>query len=1067
MAMIQDVLSGRTEYKCSRLRGAKIAATVCQYCAVGCSQLAFLKEGELVDIEGDPRSPVNEGRQCPKGATIYALNDNPYRVTQPLYRAPGASTWQEVSLEWMVGAVAKRVWESREKGFSEKAANGVVANAVTNFGFVGGSANDNEECYLFRKLMTGGLGVLPVENTARYCHSTTVAALSPTFGFGACTNPPRDLVNSDCIIIMGSNMAEAHPVAFYWPMQARKKGAITCHIDPRFTRTSAACDHHVHIRPATDVAFINAVIRYILEHDLWFHEYVLHYTNAATLINPGFSFNQETGLFNGWDEAKNAYADETDSWEYQYEINPDGSYGQPKTDPTMQNPHCVLQLLKKQVEKYTPEAAAQICGCRPTDVIKVAELMARNSGREKTTAFCYAPGFTQHASGAQIIRSIAILQLLLGNIGRPGGGVLALRGHSNVQGATDIPTLFNALPNYIPMPKAVPENASLDEYLANGHGFDAARDKRRGMWQLETSRGAWASLPKYMVSLLRAWYGKEATKENEFGYQWLPKLVGDESFTITIDRAARGEVEGLLVFGQNIAVTNPNTGLSREAIRKLEWLVVCDLFETETASAWYADPTAPDSIKDCQTEVFLLPSATSLECDGSVTNTERLMQWHERAKKSPGNCRSAGWWIYQLGKKFKEFAAASGLERDAGLRALTWDYDLVSQNEAGLPPVAGDVDMDKVALEMNGFHVATGKPCSGSANLADDGSTACGCRLLSGFIADNGENRMKNLQGGVVEHALDPRYRYAWPMNSRILYNRCSADPEGRPGSEKKKLVWWDGIEKIWKGFDIPQFDRKKSPDYRPQPGATGDAALGGADPFTVHSDGKAWIFVPYGLNDGPFPVHYEPVESPCKNLLFSRQHTPGVIIIEDPKNPIAPSGSAEYPTAMTTYHMVEHWLSGSMTRHIPWLCALQPESFLEISPEMAKACGIAPGAWVSVKSARANLQMRALVTPRLRTGKIMDRNIGIVGSFVNSGYKGVVCDPVTNDLSPALMSPEGLIPASKGFAVHISAGSAARAEKFRCKAVKYPEAMQKAVPATPWAAQPEGRSYAREEENQ
>lgn len=1060
MTQIQDVLSGRTEYKCSRLRGATLASTVCQYCAVGCTQLAFFKENTLIDVEGDPRSPVNEGRQCPKGATTFALNDNPYRVTRPLYRAPGASSWQEASVDWMINEVAKRVWESREKGFTAKAANGITTNAVTNMGFVGGSANDNEECYLFRKLMTGGLGILPVENTARYCHSTTVAALSPTLGFGACTNPPRDLVNSDCIIIMGSNMAEAHPVAFYWPMLARKKGALTCHIDPRFTRTSAACDHHVHIRPATDIAFINAVIRYILEHDLWFHEYVLYYTNAATLINPDFSFDQETGLFNGWDEEQNAYCKDPDSWDYQYEINPDGSRGKPKIDPTLENPHCVFQLLKKQVEKYTPEMAAQICGCRPADVVKVAELMGRNSGRDKTTAFCYATGFTQHASGAQIIRSIAILQLLLGNIGRPGGGILALRGHSNVQGATDIPTLFNALPNYIPMPHALSGNATLAEYLANGHGYTSARDKKDGMWKLEAQRGAWASLPKYMISLLKAWYGEGATNANEFGYQWLPKLSADESFTVTMERAARGEIDGLLVFGQNIAITNPNTGWGRDAIRKLKWLVVCDLFENETASAWYADPKAPEAIKNCQTEVFLLPAATCLESSGSVTNTERLIQWHERARQAPDSCRSDGWWIYQLGKKFKQFAAKSNLERDAGLRALTWDYDPENKASATLPPIPGDVDMDKVAMEMNGYHLSTGKPCRGAASLKDDGSTACGCRLLSGFIDENCNNLAKREQGGVVDHALDLAYRFAWPMNSRILYNRCSAAPNGEPWSERKKLIWWDRLEKVWTGFDEPQFDKTKAPSYKPEPGATGDAALGGNEPFTVHSDGKAWLFVPYGLKDGPFPVYYEPMESPCKNLLFSRQHTPGVIIIHDPQNPIAPSGSSEYPTAMTTYHMVEHWLSGAMTRHIPWLCALQPESFLEISPEMAESCGIAPGAWVEVKSARATLQMRALITPRLRMGKIMDKDIAVVGSFVNSGYKGVVCDPVTNDLSPALMSPEGLIPASKGFAVHISAGSAQKAEKFICAEVKYPEAMQKPVPETPWAAQPEGRSF-------
>lgn len=1061
MPIIQDAISGRTHFKCTRLRGAKVGSAVCQYCAVGCSQLAFFKDGVLIDMEGDPRSPVNEGRQCPKGATIYALNDNPYRVARARYRAPGARQWQEVDADWILDKIAQRIWESREKGFVEKNEGGITVNQVSNIGFVGGSANDNEECYIFKKLMTGGLGIMPVENTARYCHSTTVAALGPTFGFGACTNPPRDAVYSDCIIIMGSNIAEAHPVAFYWLMKARKKGAVTAHIDPRFTRTSAACDHHVPIRPATDIAFIGAIIRYILEKDLWFHEYALNYTNLATLINPKFSFDEVEGVFSGWDPETGDYTKELDSWEYQYEINPDGTYGQPKKDMTLQDPHCVYQLLKKQVEKYTPEMSAEICGCRPSDIIKIAELMARNSKRDKTTSFFYATGFTQHSMGTQIIRSIAILQLLLGNIGRPGGGIMALRGHSNVQGATDIPTLFGALPNYIDMPHAVKENATLKDYLEHGHGFDGARDKQKGMWQLETTRGSWANLPKYMVSLLKAWYGDKATAENEFGYQWLPKLSGNYSLTITMERCIKGEVDGLVVVGQNMAVTNPNTGWGRDAIRKLKWLVVCDLFESETASAWYADPTAPDAAENCQTEVFLLPSCTTLECEGSVTNTERLMQWHDRCKKGPGESRSAGWWIYQLGKRLKAMAEKSGLDRDAGLRSLTWNYDEEAgkKNPMNLPPVPGDCDMDKVALEMNGYNLETGVPCQSVADLRDDGTTICGCRLLVGFVDKAGNNLAKRNEAGIVDHELDLDYRFAWPGNSRVLYNRCSADPQGRPWSEAKKLIWWDELEKRWTGYDKPQFDVTKAPDYVPAPGAEGEAALPGTAPFTAHSDGLGWIFVPYSIKDGPFPVQYEPAESPYRNILWKQGRTPGLVIIDDPKNPVAPQGDPAYPTVMTTYHMVEHWLSGSMTRHIPWLVALQPVSFMEVSPEMAEAVGIPSGALISVKSARVTLQIRALVTPRIRLGNVEGKPASVVGSFVNSGYMGIACDPVTNDLSPAIMSPEGLIPSSKSFSVHIGRGNPDMAEKFHPDSVRYPESMKEVISQTPWAAQPEGRS--------
>lgn len=1061
MSSITDVYSPRTTFRCTRLRGAKVGSSVCQFCAVGCSQLGFFKDGKLIDVEGDPRSAVNEGRLCPKGSSTYALNDNPYRKVKPMYRAPGSDHWEEVTLDWMLDTVAKRIWDTRNKGFVEKdPATGITVNNCANIGFIGGSANDNEECYLFRKLFTGGLGILPVENSARYCHSTTVAALSPTFGFGACTNPPRDLLNSDCILIMGSNMAEAHPCAFYWPMQAKKKGAVTIHVDPRYTRTSAACDHHVHIRPETDIAFLSAVIRYILEKGLWFKEYVLAYTNASTIINSKFNFDDVTGLFNGWDPATRSYSKEPDSWDYEYEMNPDGSRGAPKTDPTLQDPHCVFQLLKKQVEKYTPEASANICGCRPCDIVKVAELLAQNSGPDRTSAFCYATGFTQHSAGSQIIRTCAILQMLLGNIGRPGGGILALRGHSNVQGATDIPTLFADLPNYIPLPKVAEGNATLKDYLANGHGFSGARNKADGMWKLETERGSWASLPNYMVSLLKAWYGDYAMKENEYGFQWLPKLGGNESLTVTIERAKKGEVDGLLVFGQNIAVTNPNTGWGRTAIRNLKWLVVCDLFENETASVWYADPNGPKP-SEVQTEVFYLPTNSCLEKDGSVSNTERLMQWHDRIKKAPGECRSDAWWTYQLGKRLKAMAEASGLPRDEGLRSLTWSYDMPQgkQNEMGLPPIEGDCDLDAVAYEMNGFDMVTGKPIQGSGELKSDGTTACGCRLLAGFINEAGENLTKRRDGGTVDHELDLTYRFAWPTNSRILYNRCSAAPDGKPWSERKKLVWWDEIEQKWVGYDKPQFDATKPPSYRPAPNAKGGAALDGTAAFGAHSDGKAWLFVPYGIKEGPFPVFYESVESPYTNTLWSTSRVPDVTIIDDPMNKVTEPGDPNFPTVMTTYHMVEHWMSGSMTRTIPWLVGLQPRSFIEISPELAESIGVTTGGYVSVRSPRNEIQVRALVTPRLRIGVIEGRQASIAGRFVCSGYKGIVCDPITNDLSPADMAGDGLIPSSKSFVVKIDKPDMNKVEKFNEYPVEYPAGMSEPIPDTPWAAQPEGRN--------
>lgn len=1059
MANIDDAFSPRTAAMASRLRGAELARTVCPYCAVGCSQLAFSKEGVLIDIEGDPDSPVNEARQCPKGANTFELAANPHRITTLKYRAPFSRVWEDKPLSWAMDRIAQRLMESRSRGFEAQDAAGHTVNRVRNIGFLGGSANDNEECYLFRKLFTGGLGIVPVENTARYCHSTTVAALAPSFGFGACTNPTRDLENSDCILIMGSNMAEGHPVAFHWPVAAQKKGAVLIHVDPRFTRTSAVVDVHVSLRPGSDIAFLGGILRYILEGRRWFEEYVLHYTNAATLIAEGFSFDAGKGVFCGYDPERDAYDAAPGAWEYQYETHADGSRGEPLHDLKLEHPRCVLQLLRQQYAAYTPETVAEICGCRPEDLIKVAELLCRNSGRERTSAICYSMGWTQHASGAQMIRAAAMIQLLLGNVGRPGGGVVALRGHANVQGATDIPTLYGELPNYLPLPAAAPEHGSLAGYLAQGHGWGGRRGTVQGMWQLETQRGAWSALPSYFVSLLKAWYGEAARADNEFGYAWLPKLGANDSITLFFERMNQGQVEGLIVIAQNPAVSNPNTRLARHALRQLDWLVVCDMFETETAAAWYADPDGPPP-EEVATEVFLLPAATPLEKDGSVTNTERVVQWHERALDPPGDCRSDAWFVYQLGQRLQRLAQAEPQERDAGLLALTWDYDPPADVPLprGLQPVAGEPDLERVLMEINGYRVASGEQLKGAGELREDGSTACGSRLYCGVFPAPGQNLSRRLEGR-TEQGIASQWRWAWPGNSRVLYNRCSADPLGRPWSERKKLVWWDEAARRWTGLDSPQFDASKPPAYRPPPGARGGAALAGDAPFTVHSDGRAWLFVPYGMADGPLPAHYEPIESPYRNRLGAQQHSPGAIIIKDEQNPIAAVGDPRYPLVLTTYRLVEHFGAGAATRHDSWLVELQPAVFAEISPELAGEHGVESGGWIVIETPRAAIEVRVLVTPRLRLGVVEGGAGRTVGLVWHSGYEGEAVGAVINDLSPAVLAPEGFIAASKGFVCRIRAGRLVGGRRPRPQALEEPALMSQSVPETPWSAQPEGRS--------
>lgn len=886
-----------------------------------------------------------------------------------------------------------------------------------------------------------------------------MSGLGTSFGFGACTNFPRDLVNSDCVLVMGSNMAESHPVGFLWPTLAQQSGATLIHVDPRYTRTSAAADVHVTIRPGTDLAFLGGIVHYVLENKRYFEEYMVHYTNATTLLSPEYCFDFEQGLFVGFDPATQRYDLAPRAWEYQMEPGSDGAPAHPKTDATLQDPLCVFQVLKRHFAAYTPEKVASICGCRPQDVVKVAELLCANSGRERTSAMAYALGWTQHATGPQIIRTAAIIQLLLGNMGRPGGGIIALRGHANVQGATDIPTLFGALPNYLPMPHATPAQATLADYLTNGHSSGARRGQvEDGLWQMDASHGSWTNLPKYIVSLLKAWYGDAATAENEYGYQWIPKLDEDLSEMSYFVKMHRGEVKGFFLFGQNPAVGGPNARLQRDAMRKLQWLVVLDMFETESASVWYADPEGKDP-KTVPTEVFLLPVAAITEKEGTLTNTERLVQWHERATDPPGDCRSDLWYVYELGKRLKQLYADSTAARDGAILNLTWDYtaDPADAQARGFRTIPGEPDPEKVLREINGYHTATGEHLTSGAQLAADGSTACGSRLYAGVFPDPQHNLAKRIDGTVGDSAIFADWGWVWPANSRVLYNRASADPQGKPWSERKKLIWWDAAAQRWTGYDVPQFEATKPPDYRPTPDAIGMAAIAGDAPFGAHFDGRGWLFAPFGMTDGPLPVYYEPLESPHRNALGTVQVDPLTIVLKDPMNPIAPPESPDYPLVATTYRITEHYLSGTMTRFNSWLVELQPAMFVEISPELAAERGIKNLDWVVVSTPRDQIETLALVTERMQPLLVGGKPTHVVGMLWGFGYKGEAVGASANVLSPMSLAANADIQGAKSFACQIRAGRLADARPLDASPTAPLPSVTLPVNATPWAAQPEG----------
>ncbi len=841
-------------------------------------------------------------------------------------------------------------------------------------------------------------------------------SLGASFGRGAATTAQWDVTNADCVVIMGSNMAENHPIAFRFVMQAKEKGATIIHVDPRFTRTSALADLYAPLRAGSDIAFLGGLINYILERDLWFKEYALNYTNLATIIEDDFKdASQLDGLFSGWNPESRAYR--VDSWQYQGEAVPSSSaeqqaqttepYGEklkrpsdgpPPSDPSLQHPNCVYQILRRHYAAYTPEMVERVTGCPKETFVKVAEAVARNSGRERTTAWCYAVGWTHHTTGVQMIRACAIIQALLGNIGRPGGGILALRGHSSIQGSTDIPTLYNLLPGYLPQPSAQRSHRTFKDYLEAE----------------QVPTGWWANFPKYAVSLLRAWYGEGASPDNEWGYQWLPKIVGDHSQLPMMLAIGDGLIRGLLLIGQNPVVGGHNSHLIRKGLPNLDWMVVREIFENETASYWYRSPEVergeirPDQIK---TEIFLMPASLAGEKEGTFTNTHRLVQWHDRVVDPPGECRSDLWFFYHLGRRLKALYADSDDPKDEPIKNLSWEYPVFG---AHVEPSA-----EAVLKEINGYTWPDRRQVADYQELKDDGTTACGCWIYSGVFPAEDHNqarsRVPDAPGGPGTHL---GWGFAWPSNRRILYNRASADPDGQPWSERKRYVWWDAEQDKWVGRDDPDFVADKPPDYTPDwsKRPTGMDALDGRSPFIMIADGKSSLFVPAGLKDGPLPTHYEPVESPARNPLYGQQDNPVAKKWERPDNPYHAVGDPRYPYVITTYRLTEHHAGGIPTRLVPSTAELQPEGFAEIPPELAREKGIANLDWVVISTARGEIVTRALVTERLRPLEIDGRRIYQIGMPWHFGWHGYATGDIANTLSAIVGDPNTSIHEGKAF---------------------------------------------------
>lgn len=800
--------------------------------------------------------------------------------------------------------------------------------------------------------------------------------MGTSFGRGGATTFQQDLQNSDCIVIQGSNMAECHPVGFRWVMEAKARGATIIHVDPRFTRTSAVADVHVPIRAGSDIAFLGGIVRYILENEREFREYVVHYTNASAIVSDQFKDTEDLdGLFSGWSEEGRSYA--TDTWK-----TVPG-----RSDPSLTDPQCVFQILKRHFSRYTPEIVEDVCGVPKRLFLRVAEELCRNSGRERTSAFCYAVGWTQHTVGAQYIRTAAIIQLLLGNIGRPGGGIMALRGHASIQGSTDIPTLYNLLPGYLPMPKAGAD-VSLQRYLENN-----------------TAKTGWChEFPKYAVSLLKSYFGDAATEANDFGFDYLPTITGDHSHLTTVTDMVDGKVKGYFVIGENPTVGSMNGPLQRDGMRKLDWLVIRDFALIETAEFWRegVDPA------QVATEVFFFPAATHTEKDGTFTNTQRLLQWHHKAVEPQGDCRSELHFMVHLGRRLKARYAASTLTRDRPIQAVTWNYATSGQMQE---PSAAEV-----LLEING---SVDRP----TDLKADGSTACGCWIYCGSFA-GGVNQAARRTPQEGQTWVAPDWGWAWPNNRRILYNRASADPEGKPWSERKKYVWWNPEKGLWEGLDVPDFIADRAPDYRPAEGAVGIDAISGIDPFIMNVGGKGRLFTPEGLVDGPLPTHYEPAESPMANPLYAQQSNPARMEWRRRDNPgHRPFNDPAYPFVITTYRLTEHHTAGGMSRWIGWLAELQPAMFCEVSPELAADRGLKNGGWATISTARAEIEARVLVTNRIAPLRLKGRIIHQIGLPYHWGSKGLVRGDSANDLISFVADPNVSIQESKALTGNIVAG--------------------------------------------
>jgi formate dehydrogenase major subunit len=415
------------------------------------------------------------------------------------------------------------------------------------------------------------------------------------------TNGWIDIKNTDMMLIMGGNPAENHPCGFKWAVEAkRNRNAKMIVVDPRFTRTAAVADQFVQLRVGSDIAFLGGLINYAIQDNRIARDYVVHYTNAAFIVKEGFKLPDD-GLYSGYDPVTHSYDKST--WNYAGAPNKPGAMpAAPEFDLTLQNPRCVFQLLKQHYSRYTPEMVERISGVPKDQFLKTADLFTsirKDGDMKKAGTIIYAVGWTQHSSGTQTIRGAAILQLLLGNVGRAGGGVNALRGHSNIQGATDMAGIYDILPGYLKVP--TPADKDFKSYLER----ITPKPSKPGPWQ---SFNYWSNTPAFAVSFQKAMYGDAAMKQNAWAFDYLPKVDRKYSWAEIWDEMYKGNVKGLFAFGMNGVAIGPNSHKNIQALKKAEWLVVCEIYPDETSEFWKSPGITKEEMAKIPTTVYRLPA---------------------------------------------------------------------------------------------------------------------------------------------------------------------------------------------------------------------------------------------------------------------------------------------------------------------------------------------------------------------------------------------------------------------------------------------------------------------------